>query len=454
MAVPLCNRFLPAAVSLAKNWYMCFLPNINIQLHNFMQHKSLVLTLAFAFLLAPVFGQNGDYEAYIDKYKKLAVKEMNRAGIPASIKLAQALLESGAGKSDLARKANNHFGIKCHTDWAGKTYEMEDDDYDDFGNIKKSCFRKYKNVEDSYIAHSEFLRDPRKANRYGFLFRLDITDYKRWARGLKQAGYATAGNYDNMLIRIIETYSLNDLDRFSDDKFPDGRPDKPKDLIAGLDVRKVNDVRVVFAKDSVTVEEISQKAGIPIKRLERYNDKLPQVDQPLPNDTRIYLQPKRCRVRGGKKWHYVKPGETIFAISQLYGVKERRLRKRNRLASTEEVQVNERLKLKGFNIGKAYKPRLATETKPSETIPPLLDPDDDFMDDDTITPEPTTGQGTVTPGDTGPVVEPVDGTFHTVVKGDTLYNISRRYGLTVNQLMELNSLLDNNIKIGQKLKVK
>ncbi len=419
-----------------------------------MQHKSLVLTLAFAFLLAPVFGQNGDYEAYIDKYKKLAVKEMNRAGIPASIKLAQALLESGAGKSDLARKANNHFGIKCHTDWAGKTYEMEDDDYDDFGNIKKSCFRKYKNVEDSYIAHSEFLRDPRKANRYGFLFRLDITDYKRWARGLKQAGYATAGNYDNMLIRIIETYSLNDLDRFSDDKFPDGRPDKPKDLIAGLDVRKVNDVRVVFAKDSVTVEEISQKAGIPIKRLERYNDKLPQVDQPLPNDTRIYLQPKRCRVRGGKKWHYVKPGETIFAISQLYGVKERRLRKRNRLASTEEVQVNERLKLKGFNIGKAYKPRLATETKPSETIPPLLDPDDDFMDDDTITPEPTTGQGTVTPGDTGPVVEPVDGTFHTVVKGDTLYNISRRYGLTVNQLMELNSLLDNNIKIGQKLKVK
>ncbi|MBK8562646.1 MAG: LysM peptidoglycan-binding domain-containing protein [Saprospiraceae bacterium] len=417
-----------------------------------MQPKSFVLTFIFAVLLTSALGQNGDYQSYVDKYKKLAVKEMNRAGIPASIKLAQALLESGAGKSDLARKANNHFGIKCHTDWNGKTFEKEDDDYDDFGNLKKSCFRKYKDVEDSYIAHSEFLRDPRKANRYGFLFRLDITDYKRWAKGLKQAGYATAGNYDNMLIRLIETYSLNEFDRLSDDNFPDGRPNKPKDLIAGLDVRRVNEVRVVFAKNNVTVEEISQKAGIPIKRLEKYNEKLPEVNAPLSDDTRIYIQPKRCRVRGGKKWHYVKAGETIFDISQFYGIKSKRLRNRNRLPDQAEVQINERLKLRGFRIGKAYKPRLASETTPSGTVPPLLDPDDDFMDDDTITPEPSQpGTGTPNTDDPG---QPADGSFHTVAKGDTLYNISRRYGLTVNELMQLNGLLDNNIKIGQKLKVK
>ncbi|MCC6725533.1 MAG: LysM peptidoglycan-binding domain-containing protein [Saprospiraceae bacterium] len=421
-----------------------------------MQLKSLVLTLLLAVLTMHAFAQkNSDYQAYVDKYKKLAVKEMNRAGIPASIKVAQALLESGAGNSELARKANNHFGVKCHSDWTGKTYELEDDEYDDFGNIKKSCFRKYKNVEDSYIAHSEFLRDPRKANRYGFLFRLDITDYKRWARGLKTAGYATAGNYDNQLIKIIETYELYQYDQLSDDNFPDGRPDKPKDLIAGLDVRRVNDVRVVFAKNNVTVEEISQKAGITISRLEKYNEKLPEVNAPLPDDTRIYIQPKRCGVRGGKKWHYVKAGESIFDISQFYGIKSKRLRKRNRIPDAAEVQINERIKLRGFRIGKAYKPRLATESMPTGTVPPLLDPDDDFMDDDTsITPEPS-NPGTVTPTtpSTDPA-QPADGNYHTVVKGDTLYNISRRYGLTVNQLMEINGLLDNNIKIGQKLKVK
>jgi LysM repeat protein len=434
---------------------MQFLPNINLQFHSLMHRKSLVLTLALVAALMPVFAQNGDYKTYIDKYKKLAVKEMNRAGIPASIKLAQALLESGAGNSELARKANNHFGIKCHTDWTGKTYEVEDDDYDDFGNLEKSCFRKYKNVEDCFIAHSEFLRDPRKANRYGFLFKLDITDYKRWARGLKSSGYATAGNYDNMLIKLIETYELYEFDRLSDDNFPDGRPDKPKDLIAGLDVRKVNQVRVVFAKNNVTVEEISQRAGIPIKRLERYNEKLPTVNAPLADDTRVFLQPKRCGVRGGKKWHYVKAGEDIFSISQSYGIKSKRLRKRNRIPDTAEVQVNERLKLRGFKIGKGNQPRLSTEPKPTSTVPPLLDSDDDFMQDDTITPDMPSQPDVVVPGTpTNQPDQPAGASYHSVEKGDTLYNISRRYGLTVNELMQLNSLLDNNIKIGQKLRVK
>lgn len=418
-----------------------------------MYKKSLVLSLALL-AAASLFSQGNDYQDYIEKYKRIAVKEMNRAGIPASIKLAQALLESGAGKSELARKANNHFGIKCHADWTGKTYEKEDDDYDDFGNLKKSCFRKYKDVEDSYIAHSEFLRDPRKANRYGFLFRLEITDYKRWAKGLKSSGYATAGNYDNMLIKLIENYKLYEFDRLSDDNFP-GDDNRPKDLIAGLDVRRVNDVKVVLAKNNITVEEISQRAGIPIKRLEKYNEKLPSVNTALPDNTHIFLQPKRCAVRGGKKWHYVKPGEDLFSIAQHYGVKSSRLRKRNRIPQGAEPQDNERLKLRGFNICKKDQPRLTTEPKPTITVPPLLDSDDDFMEDDSVSPGANSEQpGVFVPDTTTQPEQPVGAVYHTVEKGDTLYNISRRYGITVDALKQLNNMIDNNIKIGQSLRVK
>lgn len=418
----------------------------------FKKSPALVLSL---FTVVSLFAQNGDFQAYINQFKGIAVKEMNRTGIPASIKLSQALLESGAGKSELARKANNHFGIKCHSDWTGKTYELEDDDYDAFGNLQKSCFRKYKDAEDSFIAHSEFLRDPKKANRYGFLFRLDPTDYKRWAKGLYTAGYATARGYDDRLINIIETYKLYEFDRLSGNNFPDGWKTKDKDFIAGLEIRRVNDVKVVFAKNQVTVQEISQRASIPIKRLERYNEKLPEVNAPLPDDTRIFLQPKRCRVRGGSKWHYVKPGETLFEISQLYGVKEKRLRKRNRVPSDVEVQANQRLKLRGLKISKGTQPRLSTEPKPTETVPLL--PDDGFMQDDDIDPMPTTDTPTTTPSTptTNPQPDqPAGAVYHSVVKGDTLYNISRRYGLTVDALKALNNLTSDNISIGQQLRVK
>ncbi len=417
-----------------------------------MHKKSCLLALVLL-VASSLFAQNSAFQAYIDKYKKIAVQEMDRAGVPASIKMAQALLESGGGNSELARKANNHFGIKCHSDWTGKTYSLEDDDYDSFGNLQKSCFRKYKTVEESYIAHSEFLRDPRKANRYGFLFRLNVRDYKSWARGLKASGYATAGTYDERLIKIIETYKLYELDRLSDDNFPEGRPSRDKDFIAGLDLRRINDVKVVFAKNNVTVEEISQKSNISIKRLERYNETLPTVTASLPDDTRIYIQPKRCRVRGGSKWHYVKAGESLFDISQHYGVKMKRLRKRNRVPENAELQPNQRLKLRGFNIPKGEQPRLTTEPKPTETVPPLLNSDEGFMQDEDVAPEPIDTPNTPTIENPKPE-QPTGTAFHTVEKGDTLYSISRRYGLTVNALKQLNNLTNDTISIGQKLRVK
>jgi flagellum-specific peptidoglycan hydrolase FlgJ len=156
--------------------------------------------------------------AYIQKYKDVAIAEMNRGGIPASIILAQAMLESASGSSELAQKANNHFGLKCTPQWTGATFRKKDDDRDSTGSLVESCFRRYNNVAESYADHSEFIRDPRKYHRYGFLFSLDRTDYKSWARGLQSAGYATSTEYSKQLIRVIEQHRLYQYDRAGNDR--------------------------------------------------------------------------------------------------------------------------------------------------------------------------------------------------------------------------------------------
>lgn len=411
--------------------------------------------------------QSSEFYDYIEKYKKIAIEEMQRAGVPASIKLSQALLESNAGRSELARRANNHFGIKCHSDWTGKTFEKEDDDFDEFGKLKKSCFRAYRKDDESFIAHSEFLRDPKKANRYGFLFRLDPLDYKRWAAGLKRAGYATAAGYDAKLIRIIEQYELYKYDQMAMDDFPQDRPTRSEDLIAGLDLRKINDVRVIFAKNNVTVQEISSRARVSEKALRRYNEQLPEVSTPLPDDYRVFLQPKRCRFRGKNKWHYMKDNQSMFDISQEYGVALDALYSRNRMAKGTEPQENQRIKLKGCKIKKGEKPRLDSEPKPTTVTVPL-EPQDGFLDEE-ITPEnpnptprptqpPTTNpqpeRPTTNPTTNPNPPQPSGAVFYAVVKGDTLYSISRRYGLTVDQLMRMNNLSSTNISVGQVLQVK
>ncbi len=439
-----------------------------------MYKKLPTLTLAL-FLSMTIGAQSSDFYDYIDRFKKIAIKEMERTGVPASIKLSQAILESNAGKSLLAKDANNHFGIKCGGDWDGKTYHIEDDDFDEFGNIQKSCFRKFKNADESFVAHSDFLRDPKKANRYGFLFQLKKDDYKRWARGLKTSGYATGANYDDKLIRIIETYELYKYDKMSDDNFRDNVPEKPGDLIAGLDIRLVNDVKVVFAKNHITVQDISLKTGVSESRLKKYNEQLPALSDSLANDTRVFLQPKRCRNRGKQKWHYIAAGQTLFDVSQQYGVKLSQIYKRNRLPEGAELQTNEKVKLKGWKIKESERPRLSNEKKPTTTVPVLLDDDEDFdgdfMDED-ITPQnpnppttnppkpnppkPSTGNPptTTTPPTTTNPPPSSSVVYHTVIKGDTLYNISKRYDTTVDILMRLNNMTNTNISLGQSLRVK
>lgn len=307
-----------------------------------MKVKSIIL---FFFLCIAFFAKaqpNARLE-YINRYKQIAVDEMQRTGIPASIKLAQGILESGSGTSTLARKANNHFGMKCGSSWRGPTYYIKDDDYDDKGQLIESCFRAYENAEASYIAHSEFLRDPNKAFRYGFLFRLDPKDYKKWAYGLKQSGYATSPTYAEGLISVIEQHKLNKYD---------------KGIIDQLDeLRFINDVKAVVAHEGQTPDEIAKKYNIKTKCILKYNEDLRGPNQPLKEGENVYIQRKRWFFRGRSREHYVKEGESMYSISQLYGLKKNRLYKRNRMDKGTEPATGQKIRLRG-KVGRGLSPKL------------------------------------------------------------------------------------------------
>src|SRR5687768_5398388 len=219
-----------------------------------------------------VFAQ--DRADYIEQYKDIAVSEMMRTGIPASIKLAQAMHESACGKSDLACKANNHFGIKCGNDWNGKTYKKEDDDYKD-GELVKSCFREFRTVYDSYIAHSDFLTDPAKSKRYGFLFELDQTDYKGWARGLAKAGYATDPQYANKIIDLIEKYELYQYASGFSKQLASNKPKESR----GTELLFQNDVRYALAVAGDTPFSFAQRNDVTVNQVIRYNDDVHNEDQ-------------------------------------------------------------------------------------------------------------------------------------------------------------------------------
>ncbi len=332
----------------------------------------------FLFLIASTIfaqGTNQSYLNYIEQYKETAISEMSRTGIPASIKLAQAILESNAGTSTLARKAKNHFGIKCGPKWRGKKYHMEDDDFDDFGKKIKSCFRVYKNPVSSFIAHSEFLRDPRKAYRYGPLFELDPYDYQAWAFGLKKSGYATAPRYPQMLIKLIEDYDLTQYDRMDDVVYDEDKDNQPtnNDKIFGR-VGKINDLKVFIANGEESVYQVAFQNNVKIKRIVKYNAAVMDGDNKLPAGYKLYLQPKRNNWRGKAAFHYVKKGETLFDISQKYGVKLKKLKRKNRIPDNAQPLIGERIRLRGWHRrNEVVKYKISA----SREIPPLTRKMDD-----------------------------------------------------------------------------
>lgn len=474
-------------------------------------------------------------QAYVQKYSGICISEMQRTAIPASIKMAQAMLESSYGMSELAQKSNNHFGIKCSSGWSGKTYYVIDDEIDENFEKKQSCFRAYEKSEESFIAHSDFLIDPKKEKRYGFLFSFGSRDYRSWAHGLRQAGYATNPNYGDLLIRVIEDNELYKLDNAAETA---GGPVTTNPAsIKDRTIERVNDVKMILAFEGETISELAAKYDVSPDKIVEYNENHYRGGERLKSGTRIYLQKKRRFFRGRQADHFIKSRETMFDISQLYGVRLYRLYEKNKIPVGSVPVEGSKISIRGFVSDKNI-PKILANYQSDEVSPEKLK-SKSFYDDDapgfpnalnggpldfeitgvkekkvisnipseipakevkpaaTPIPAPTTEtkrdtaknipntpvdvakQPTVVPTEPkiAPTVKPTPTIndpksevkkeklpeknppiaaeqFHIVVKGDTAYNIAKRYNITIDQLKKLNMLNDLNIKLGQKLRVK
>lgn len=294
-------------------------------------------------------------EEYIEQYKHIAIDQMERYGIPASITMAQGILESDSGNSLLSKSSNNHFGIKCKKGWKGRKVYYDDD-------AKGECFRAYRTVEESYDDHARFLDEQ---PRYDSLFRYDADDYHSWARGLKACGYATAPDYAQRLIRIIEESKLYLLDRPNGDRLYAQRRHEQKDPDAwfssqssthtahvagsvanhvvdvdnysvairthkGYGIYMVNGVEYTRAKENDSFKQIGKAFRISAKKLRKYNDLSEQSAEPMTGEV-IYLSPKKRRWEGAEKHHICREGETAYAVGQLYGIRTESIIKLNKL---------------------------------------------------------------------------------------------------------------------------
>lgn len=327
-------------------------------MHQFLQgifKKLLICALA---LPSGVFAQQKEsFPEYIEKYKYIAMAEMRQSGIPASIKLAQAILESGFGNSQLAREANNHFGIKCH-DWTGETYYYDDDEVDE-------CFRVYHNPLHSFLDHTEFLTT---RPRYAFLFSLEPTNYEAWAHGLSQAGYATDPRYPARLIRLIREHELHQYDKnaldpafhiadkwFIDDRERTGpgaavtanAPDSdfaPVTATGRRRIREYNRIEYVVAREGDTPQSLAREMNVRQWQVIRYND-LGDNAQLTPGQ-KVFLQPKRRR--GGADHHIARAGDTMRDISQEYGIRIENLYRRNDMTYGMEPEPGQKILLRGY----------------------------------------------------------------------------------------------------------
>ena len=313
--------------------------------HNILRHTILliaVLAVTSARAMEPV-SWNSRYQAYIDQYRDVAIAEMLEWNIPASITMAQGLLESGAGQSELTRKANNHFGIKCH-DWTGPTSYHDDDE-------SQECFRAYGSAFESYEDHSRFLSSK---PRYRRLFSLRRTDYKGWARGLKECGYATSPTYATKLIDIIECYRLYELDKETSyneynvrHNAVGTRKGHHAGAITGPEhiVRMCNKNYYVIARRGDTFKSIGKEFGVSYRKVARYNER--DKKDVLSEGDIVYLEKKRTRADKQFKNvpHVVQKGESMYTIAQKYGIRLKSLYKKNKLSPDYQLRVGDKLKV-------------------------------------------------------------------------------------------------------------
>ena len=281
---------------------------------------------------------NSVYQEYIDQYKDLAIEEMLRYNIPASITLAQGVFESGAGRSELSVKGNNHFGIKCHG-WAGRSVYHDDD-------ARNECFRAYDNVLQSYEDHSKFLR---YNVRYNSLFALQRTDYRGWAQGLKACGYATNPRYADKLIELIELYKLYELDKATSyDKFMAKRGGYDKPVSQGMSLHPIkiyNKNYYIIARAGDTFKGIGEEIDISYRKIAKYNER--DKNDVLHAGEIIYLKKKQKKADKAYKNrpHIVKAGESMYSIAQRYGIRLKSLYKKNHLSPDYQARVGDTLRV-------------------------------------------------------------------------------------------------------------
>lgn len=374
------------------------------------------------FILSPLWtvAQNNKKittDEYIAAYKDIAVLEMHQSGVPASITLSQGILESSSGNSRLAREGNNHFGIKCKSDWTGKTIYVDDD-------APNECFRAYNTVLESFKDHSDFL----KSNwRYQELFKLSGTDYKGWAEGLRKAGYATNPKYHDILINLIDRYELHKFDYIQ-------KSDPPPSQIITI---KNNDIPAVYVKKGETVGDIAKGNDLPEGRIYRWND-LPKGSEISEGDI-LYLKPKKRK--GSEKFHTVEEGEDMYEISQMYGIKLKHLYKKNRMEDTVEPAVGEKIYMQNKR-DKDEPVKTVSETK-EQAKPTDSKPKDTFVNPN------TNSKNVETPTIEIEKVEVPD--FHVVQSGDNIYRIAEKYHVFEEDLLKWNKLDAMQLQLGQEI---
>ncbi len=393
---------------------------------------TLITLLAFG---KNLFAQSSDdIVRYINAYRGLAISEMQRTGVPASIILAQGIHETQAGTSDLVKSSNNHFGIKCKDNWTGSVVYHDDD-------ARGECFRSYITPADSYKDHSDFLRS---SPRYQFLFRLNPTDYEGWAYGLKKAGYATNSRYPQILIRLIQDYNLQQytliamgrLKPLDDEPMLAAKTDSLSDTnnVAAIAPAapayqypsgefSINNTRVIFAKAGTSLLAVSEQYDIPLARLMEFNEL--REEDVLIKDQLLYLQ--RKRKTGAAAFHTVQNGETLYDICQAEGIRYESLRELNRFSPGEEPAAGEKIFLQSSSPAK---PVLA----------------------DAVNRQPAMAyQGNAKEKDSG-ITNPSNSSItHIVQSKETLYSISKKYGVDVEKIQQWNKLDSMNLKTGQEL---
>ncbi|MFT3946719.1 MAG: glucosaminidase domain-containing protein [Agriterribacter sp.] len=409
-----------------------------------MRKNAIIILIAGIIISATASAQNANIIQYINTYKFIAIKEMQRSGVPASIKLAQGILETQAGTSDLVQRSNNHFGIKCKTAWSGNKVYHDDDE-------RGECFRAYSNAEDSYKDHSDFLRN---STRYAFLFNLDPEDYEGWARGLKKAGYATNPKYTQQVIKYIEDYNLNlytliamgkksmqDEDAMYAVNNPVITPQviavsaassksytRPaanhtvKDIKALKTVYpqgefRINETKVILAPAGSSLLAIADQYNVKYKHLLDFNE-FEEGDDVLDYDQLIFLQ--RKRKHGATDFHIVQPGEDMYDIAQAEGIRLDNLLEYNNLEADAVPQEGQKVYLQKDAAKQAF--------ANGEKI--LLQTGFNVADVQ---------------------LAASNATKHIVSGKETLYSIAKKYAVGVDQLKSWNSLQGNDLKPGQEL---